>query len=123
MPVGARVAGDVSVWRAPPFERKSWALGPPPALACLLWVARYAHRKDGSVGYPQLCQARFLACPGGVPPWGDSSFQDGLAPCGLGARGIRILLPDPRVVPGASLPVSYFSGPLGRVAHSSSALI
>ena len=47
-----------------------YTLGPPPALACLLWVARYAHRKDGSVGYPQLCQARFLGPAEGSPPRG-----------------------------------------------------
>ena len=73
------------------------------------------------MGYPQLCQARFLAALEGSPP-GDSSFQDRLAPCGLGARMVRILLTGSRVVPGTSLPVIYFSGPLGRVAHSSNRL-
>ena len=41
-------------------------------------------------------------------------------PIPLGLPGNQ--LPDPRVVPGTSLLVIYFSGPLGRVAHSSQSL-
>ena len=69
-------------------------------------------------GIPSCARRASLFGLEGSPP-GDSSFQPFLAPCGLGARMVRILLPGSRVVPGTSLLVIYFSGPLGRVAHSS----
>ena len=88
-PAGVRVAGDVSVWRAPPLRTQILGTGSPPC-TCMLAVGRAMPAGGMEVwGIPSRARRASLLGLEGLPPRGGSSFQPFLAPCGLGARAVR----------------------------------